>query len=79
MSIRIHLTDGQREVTIKLDGNDATSLQQAERVAKRLFIALTRTPEPSRPAFGFSLDGTTLAAETERAAEERVGDDEGDE
>lgn len=74
--IRIHLSDGTREVTVKLEGDGHATLQQAERAAKRLFAAITKAPPAPRSPFGFSLDGTELIADTERAEQADHEDDE---
>lgn len=66
--MRLRLTDGTRRLDITTP--DHTPLEQLEATAHRLYTALTPDPEPpANPAHpvGFTLDGVSLDATTERA------------
>jgi len=60
--VRVHVSDGTREVTVEIRGGDTNALTQAERAAARL---LKHLPQPTTPnRFGFN--GWALSSDTER-------------
>ncbi|MFJ3587520.1 hypothetical protein ACIQUY_29310 [Streptomyces sp. NPDC090231] len=71
--MRVRLTDGTREVKIRTDADEQSTLDQVEAAAVRLLTALDRAPtgEPARAPIGFAsqptLDGVALSADTERS------------
>ncbi|AQW55280.1 hypothetical protein ACIQPP_05520 [Streptomyces violaceusniger] len=79
--MRVRLTDGIREVDIRLEGSDPAMLRQAERTARRLLKAMHTEPTSSSSfGFGRHLDtnGIALDSTIERAdpdAEPELGDE----
>lgn len=67
--MRVRLTDGTRQIDIRAPG---ATLADVEATARRLLDALPPGPDTppaddTRPPFGYTLDGTSLGADTERA------------
>ncbi|WP_329151245.1 hypothetical protein OIU91_28440 [Streptomyces sp. NBC_01456] len=83
--MRVRLTDGQREVEIRAEGDDPRLLRQIERTARRLLVDLAPQPSPSPSVFGFGkqldLDRVALDSTIERADQDDEPDldDEDDE
>ncbi|MFJ9468343.1 hypothetical protein [Streptomyces caniferus] len=82
--MRVRLTDGQREVEIRAEGDDPRLLRQIERTVRRLLVDLAPQPSPSPSSFGFGkhidLDGVALDSTIERADQDEPDlDDEDDE
>ncbi|MFE3657264.1 hypothetical protein [Streptomyces sp. NPDC059165] len=78
--MRVHLTDGTRKIDIRAPG---ATLADVEATARRLLDALPPTPNtppgddtptPEHTPFGFTLDGTSLSADTERADQEQLAE-----
>lgn len=61
--VRVHVSDGTREVTVEIRGGDDKALSQAERAATRL---LKQVPQ-ARPANTFGFNGWALSSDTERS------------
>lgn len=81
--MRVRLTDGQREVEIRTEGNDPRLLRQIERTARRLLVDLAPQTDPSTFGFGrhLDLDRVALDSTIERADQDDEPDldDEDDE
>jgi len=61
--MRIEVTSGDKQVTVKVKGSSVAKLRAAEETARRLLDA---SPEPApKPPIGFS-----TGSDTERAADE---------
>ncbi|MCZ1009918.1 hypothetical protein [Streptomyces lydicus] len=78
--MRVRLTDGQREVEIRAEGDDPGLLRQIERTARRLLVDLAPQPSPSPSAFGFGrqldLDRVALDSTIEQADQDNELDHE---
>ena len=61
--MRIEVTSGDKQVTVKVKGHSVAKLRAAEETARRLLDAAP-DPEP-KPAIGFAVD-----SDTERAPDE---------
>ncbi|MGW4834772.1 hypothetical protein [Streptomyces globisporus] len=67
VDVTVKLSDGIREVTVEINGNDGDPLERAEATALRLYATATAsTPNGQRAGFG----GWALSSDTERSPEE---------
>lgn len=78
--MRVRLTDGTRDVDIRVKGSTPALLRQAERTARRLLAAMHSEPTTSNGSFGFGrhldLDGVALDSTIERADQDNEPDHE---
>lgn len=70
--MRVRLSDGTGEVELEAEIDPKNPhlhkhLELLEAMARRLYADTMREPERRRAPFGFSLDGVSLDATTERA------------
>ncbi|WP_328721748.1 hypothetical protein OHT52_21155 [Streptomyces sp. NBC_00247] len=71
--MRVHLTDGTRQVDIRTDSGERVTLDRLEASALRLFAALDHEPaaDEQRTPIGFTpqltLDGVSLDSAIERS------------